>query len=356
MRLMRMLAVAALLAGSVVAAAGPAQAAPPGVDGYVWGNQPNNPDYVPNTGYEHNSAGGPVQIIRSGIGSYHVIFHDLAGQGGVAHASAYGNNHHCTINTYGARGRDQVVHVRCFAPNGAPADSRFIANYSNHQPAGASYGYLRNDKAVPPPGGYQVPAQWSYDSAGQPIVVHHTGVGQYEVELGSYLQDNAGEWNDGFLRATPLAAAARHCQILDPDVVPDNKRLHLSCFDHTGFGVDTAFTLTYARGVSPLGTTAGHATATVDRAFPPPVVRGWSNTISGGGAHATDLDFWSYLVTFRATTEPRGHAMASIMGTPPQYCNIHAWWTDGEHQYVWLRCYQNGGAHPAMLYNVGFVG
>jgi hypothetical protein len=355
MRVMRVLAVAAMLATSVVAAAGPAQAAPPAVHGYVWGNQPNNPNYFPNTGYEHNSAGGPVQIIRNGVGSYHVVFHGMAGQGGVAHASAYGNNHHCTVNTYGRRGSDQIVHVRCFAPNGTPADSRFIANFTNHQPAGASYGYLRNDNAVPPPGGYQVPAQWSYDSAGQPIVVHRTGVGQYEVELGAYLQDSGGAWNDGFLRATPLAAAARHCQLLDPDFVPDNTRLHVRCYDHTGFGVDTAFTLAYARGVSPLGTSGGHATATVERIIGFSEVRGWSNTISGGGALVADLDFWSYLVTFRGTAEPRGHAMASIMGTPPQYCNIHAWWTDGEHQHLWLRCYQNGGPHPAVLYNVGFV-
>jgi hypothetical protein len=356
MKVIRMLAAAAMLAGAAVAVAGPAQATPAGVHGYVWGNQPANPNYILNTGYEHNSAGGDVQIIRNGVGSYHVVFRGMAASGGVAHASAYGNNHLCTVNTYGPRGNDLVVHVRCFAPNGTPADSRFIANVTTHQPAGASYGYLRNDNAVPPPGGYQVPAQWSYDSAGQPIVVHRIGVGWYEVELGAYLQDSGGEWNDGWLRATPLAAAARHCQLLDPDFVADNSRLQVRCHDHTGFGVDTAFTLTYARGVSPLGTPGGHATATVDRAFPPPVVRGWSNTISGGGAHATDLDFWSFLVTFRGTAEPRGHAMASIMGTPPQYCNIHAWWTDGEHQNLWLRCYQVGGPSPAVLYNVGFVG
>jgi hypothetical protein len=355
MRLIRTLAVAAALAVAVVAAAGPALAAPPGVYGYVWGNQPNTPDYVPNTGYEHNSAGEPIRITRNGIGSYYVTFRGMAGQGGVAHASAYGNNHHCTINTYGPRGRDQVLHLRCFAANGAPADSRFVANYSNHESAGASYGYLRNGNAVPPPGGYQVPAQWSYDSAGQPVVVHRTGVGRYEVELGSYLQDSAGEWNDGFLRATPLAAAARHCQFLDPDFVPDNERLHLACFDHTGSSVDTAFTVTYARGVSPLGNAGGYAAATVDRAFPPPVVRGWSNTAGDGGAHATDLDFWSYRVTFRATAAPGGHAMATIMGTPPQYCNIQSWWTDGELLHLHLRCYQQGGPHPAVLYNVGFV-
>jgi hypothetical protein len=353
MTLMRTLVVFVLLAGSVAVAAGPAQAAPPGIDGYAWGNEPGNPNYFPNTGYEHNSAGGQVQIIRPAVGNYRVVFHGMAGAGGVAHASAYGNNHHCMVAGYGPRAGDEIVLVRCFDPAGNPADSRFIVNVTNHQPAGASYGYLRSTDPVPPVGGYS-PAQ-AYDSAGLPVVVHRTAAGRYEVELGAYAQDSAGAWTDGFLTATPVAAAARHCQLLDPTFVPDPTRLYVRCYDHTGFGVDTAFTLTYARGVSPLGTFGGHATATVERYLMAPVVQGWSNTISGGGAIATDLDTWSYLVTFRQTSERRGHAMASLMGSPPMYCNIHAWWTDGTDQYVWLRCYQTGAPHVAVQYNIGFI-
>ena len=75
-------------------------------------------------------------------------------------------------------------------------------------------GYLRSDNPVPPLGGYSPPAQWSYDSAGQPIVVHRTAAGRCEVELGAYAQDSAGAWADGFLTATANAAAARHCQLL----------------------------------------------------------------------------------------------------------------------------------------------
>lgn len=355
MTFMRTLAVSALLAGSVaVAAAGPVQAAPPpGIDGYAWGNQPNNPDYFPNTGYEHNSAGGPVQIIRKAVGNYRVVFHGMAGVGGVAHASAYGNDHHCTVAGYGPRLGDEIVLVRCFDPAGNPADSRFTVNVTNHQPAGGSFGYLHSTQPVPPIGGYSPPQ--AYDSAGLPVMVHRTAAGRYEVELGAYAQDSGGEWTDAFLTATPVAAAARHCQLLDPTFVPDPTRLYVRCYDQAGVGVDTAFTLTYARGVSPLGTSVGHATATVERYLMAPVVQGWSNTISGGGATATDLDPSSYLVKFRATSEARGHAIASIMGTPPAYCNIHAWWTDGIDQYVWLRCYQVGAPHVAVQYNVGFL-
>jgi hypothetical protein len=356
MRVMHALAAAALLIGAVAAAAVPAQAAQAGIDGYVWGHQPNNPDYFPNTGYEHNSAGGPVQIIRTGVGAYRVIFHGMAGPGGVAHASAYGSGDLCTVAGYGPRGGDEIVLVRCFHPNGKPVDSRFVANVANRQPAAAAFGYLRNDRPVPPAAGYTPPTQRWYDSTGQPVVIHRTAPGRYEVELGAYAQDSGGEWMDVFLTATPFAAAARHCQVMDPTFVPDPTRLYVRCYDDAGLGVDTGFTLTYARGVSPLGTFSGHATATVERYAGSPVVQGWSNTFSGGGALASDLDTWSYLVTFRDTAQPRGHAVASIMGTPPMYCNIHAWWTDGEHQYVWLRCYQNDGApQVAVQYNVGLM-
>ncbi len=344
-----------MVAAAVLAVASPAHAGSPPVVGYVWGHDPANPDYVVNTGYEYNSTGGPVRIIRNVPGSYHVVFRGMAGSGGVAHASAYGSNSVCTVNSYGPRGIDQWVHVLCFDNDGDPIDSRFVASFTNLEPAAGPFGYLWNDNPVPPAAGHVPPADRSFDSAGQPIVVHRTGVGAYEVELGAFAQDSPGPWADGFLTVTAYGAAARHCQLLDPALVADPERLYVRCYDDTGFGVDTRFTLTYARGITPLGTAAPGASATVDQSFGP-VVDGWTNP-AGGQPAAVELGVGSYLVSFPAAGAPRGHAIASIMATPPAYCNIHAWWQAGGTEHVWVKCYDGGVGvlAPAMLYNVGFL-
>jgi hypothetical protein len=361
MRHARIVVSAAVLAGAVgfVAAPAPAQAGPPpppAIEGYVWGNEPANPNYFPATGYEHNSAGGAIQIIRNVVGVYQVRFLGMAGTGGVAHASAYGSNAVCTVGAYGPRLADEWVYVRCFDTDGDPVDTRFVANVTNRQPAGASFGYLWNDNPTPPVGGHVPPAQWSYDSAGKPIVVHRSAVGHYEVELGAFAQDSPGPWANGSLRVTAYGTSSRHCQVLDPDFVPDHERAWVLCFDDTGYAVDTRFTLTYARGVTPLGAVGPRATATVEHLVAVPALRGWTNT-AGGAPAAAELALGSYLVSFPNTGAPRGHAIASIMGTPPMYCNIHAWWSAAGTEHVWLRCYDGGIGvpTPAVLFNVAFI-
>ena len=67
----------------------------------MWGWQPTADSYTSATGYEYNSAGGAVQVLRSGVGTYQVRFVNMAGQGGVAHVSGYGANNICTVTSWG---------------------------------------------------------------------------------------------------------------------------------------------------------------------------------------------------------------------------------------------------------------
>jgi hypothetical protein len=188
------------------------------IEGYVWANQPANPNYFPATGYEHNSSGRAVQVLRSAVGVYQVRFLGMAGTGGLAHASAYGNNNFCTVSSWVPSNGDEAVNVRCFTPDGVATDTRFIAHVTNRTD-GTSRGYLWSNDATPPAGGYTPPATWSYDSAGQAIVMSSSGVGHYEVELGAFTQDSAGDWTSGALRATAYGTSAVHCYCR-PRVLP----------------------------------------------------------------------------------------------------------------------------------------
>ncbi|MGE5831095.1 MAG: hypothetical protein ACM30G_22425 [Micromonosporaceae bacterium] len=322
--------------------------APPAfpVEGYAWGWQPNNPGYVANSGYEYNSAGGAVTITRPGTGVYQVRFAGMAAAGGVAHVSAYGSNSICVVSSWIQSGGDELVNVRCFSPAGAAADSRFIAHVTNRTD-GIARGFAWSSDPTPPLGGYVPSAQYSFDSTGQQIMVFPEGVGAYAVELNAFGQDIGGLWTTGVLRVTAYGAAAVTCQALDPALFTDPAVLRVRCFDTTGHSVNSRFALSYTRGVVPNSATVSNY------ALVPSVVGS-----SGPAPSVTALDSdGDYQVTFPGAAAAGGHAFASIMGTPPMYCNIHSWVALLGSQILRVRCYQPGGGqlNPGMLVNVGFV-
>jgi hypothetical protein len=344
----------AALVAAILVPASPAAADPPlgaevlPIEGYAWGWQPANPNYVLATGYEYNSAGGAVQVIRSGVGRYQVRFIGMAGAGGVAHVSAYGANNICTVASWGPSAGDEVVNLRCFTSAGAAVDSRFIAHVTNRTD-GVSRGYLWNSDATPPAGGYTPPAQYSFDSTGQAIAVFPTGVGSYAVELGAFAQDIAGDWTSGALRVTAYGSAPVTCQVSDPALYISPEVLRVRCYDTTGSLVNSRFALSYTRGVVPVS-------ATVNNLFPPATAAGFTSP-SGIAPVITEYDDGDYLVSFPGAGAAGGHAYANIMATPPMFCVIHWWTVSLGALNLRVRCYQPGGGafNPAVLFNVGFL-
>jgi hypothetical protein len=328
------------------AAAEPPAAVPPIViDGYVWASQPASPSYVAATGYEYNSAGGTVQVTRTAVGTYQVRFQWMAGTGGVAHAGAYGSNRICTVASWGPWLGDEVVNVRCFDLTGAPADTRFVASVSNRQEP--DMGYLWSDDPTPPAAGHTPAAPWSYDSTGDPIEVYRSAAGAYQVALGAFAQDSPDLWASGHLRVTAYGTSARYCQVLDPALLDDPALIDVRCFDDTGHGADTRFALSYDRQTM-------NASATVD-IIGAPAVQGWTNS-AGGAPSVTELGVGDVRISFPDAGVPRGHAIGAVMGTPPMFCNVHAWWQAGGDEHVRVRCYDpgDGDPTPAVKLNLGF--
>lgn len=89
---------------------------------YTWGSNPTAASYTASTYYSHNSGGSPVQIGRTSVGTYSVSFSSLSLlDGGNAQVTAYGGNQRCKPSSWGSAS----VQVRCFLPNGTPADAYF---------------------------------------------------------------------------------------------------------------------------------------------------------------------------------------------------------------------------------------
>jgi hypothetical protein len=227
------------------------------------------------------------------------------------------------------------------------ADTRFIVHVTNRTD-GPARGYLWSNDPTPPPGGYEPPTQYSYDSTGQPITVASTGVGRYQVHLGAFAQHVGHDWwARGTLRVTPYGTSAVYCQILDPRVQPDPAVLQVRCYGPDGFGVNSRFVLSYTNGVEPVS-------ATVNNYGAIPVIWAWSSP-SGLEPTVTESPSYLYELTFPKAATIGGHAFASIMGTPPMYCVIQSWFPVGNDLRIRVRCYGPGGvASPGAVLNAGF--
>ena len=81
---------------------------------YAWANQPTSSSYAPDPKYRSNPSGGPVTIVRAGVGRYTVSWSGLSLLGGGdVQVTAYGaGNIVCKVERWGVP--DALV--RCFNP------------------------------------------------------------------------------------------------------------------------------------------------------------------------------------------------------------------------------------------------
>jgi choice-of-anchor B domain-containing protein len=97
--------------------------------GYAWADDATADRYAPSTTYSHNLSGGPIEITRSGTGTYAVRFAGLGGAGtagGHVQVTAYGpESETCKVERWNSSGADFVADVRCFDTAGKPADARY---------------------------------------------------------------------------------------------------------------------------------------------------------------------------------------------------------------------------------------
>jgi hypothetical protein len=120
--MLRVFALLVVWAGSLVSSAAPQVS-------YAWANHPTASQYDPEPVYSHNASGGRIMISRGGVGVYTLRFVGFGGKGaggGHVQVTAYGAGaDQCKVASWGYAAPDFIVNVRCFQPNGAPADTRY---------------------------------------------------------------------------------------------------------------------------------------------------------------------------------------------------------------------------------------
>lgn len=224
----------------------------PGAVAWVWSGQetPPNGCFTPAPPHQFNTSNASATICRTSLGRYEWQLPRVIPGNGNVQVSAYGPTpRRCKVVSWGATtpAGAMIVNVACFALNGTPADSMFVARFQHlgpNQPAEGGYLWSSN-----PTGSGAVPTQWSWNSFGGANSVSRNSVGVYTANLPGLSAIG------GTVHVTAYGGDNVHCKVnswFPPSVI-------VNCFTPAGAPADSRFTLFYGREFVPnLGGDGGY--------------------------------------------------------------------------------------------------
>jgi hypothetical protein len=96
---------------------------------YLLADQPKIASYTPPAAFRFSTEGGTPKVKHLGKGQYRVVVPNL-GVGGAALVTATGaGNQTCQLGALPATGSPRKIEVRCFTPDGQPANSQFTLSF-----------------------------------------------------------------------------------------------------------------------------------------------------------------------------------------------------------------------------------
>jgi hypothetical protein len=213
---------------------------------YLWASHPGPNPYVANATRSYNVTGGANQVRIMGVGWYRVRLPGLASSDGdmqVTPEVPTGSPRFCEVGAWGPSGADLVGEIRCYQPNGVPANARFTLSWNKQVglkgDGGVNVAYALADQPANP-GPYAPAVTTRYNSAGGGVSVARTAAGQYTVGL-------PGMPLGGSAIVTPYGAAANRCFVraITKPALP--QRVGVSCVNGAGNPADTRFMVSYLR-------------------------------------------------------------------------------------------------------------
>lgn len=211
-----------------------------GRSGFLWADNSAAASYGPDAFYRWSSSNRPMQITRTGAGSYTVRFPGLGRTGtstreGII-VSAYGTvDATCQSAGWASAGTDLDIQVRCFSAAGAAIDQRFtiavlsearenfkLAFADADQPAAVA-GYNPTNGAVRPTG---------------TVSVNRTGTGVYTVQFDGFTRTGGAK---EIFHVTPVANDARRCVVGGWDPSGAGTLVTVRCSTAAGAPADSRF-------------------------------------------------------------------------------------------------------------------
>ena len=204
---------------------------------FAYAHLPTSTGYAPASAGSYNPGGG-IRVYRYGVGEYRVVFTGLAltvtsKHHGHAQVNAVGTGKaHCTAEDWGTAGSPDVqMWVACYAPNGAPLDSKFTALFQLQHDQ-VAYAYASD----PTGASYSPMPERAWNPTGGPVTITRQGVGDYTV-IWSGVDGNIVD--GGTVHVT--SAALYHPQCKATSLLSDGVKVH--CFAPNGAPTDAEFTV-----------------------------------------------------------------------------------------------------------------
>lgn len=219
--------------------------------GYVLADDPTRASYAPAAFWSYNSKRQRNTVIRTGIGAYTVEFPGLASTGGNAQVTALGPAPAvCKIGSarWYTSGTAERLSVRCFAPNGAPADSRFTASFTAGGGTANTYAFAWADQPARL-GQYPPNATYQYNNSGGAIGITRLSAGRYNVTVPSLY----GPQPQGSVKVTAVGDTAANCNVAGWGPVSSAQVVGVSCATHAGQPVDQQFSISYQNRMNVVG-------------------------------------------------------------------------------------------------------
>ena len=238
-----------LVAGFLVALAGPARSAVPDHWGFAYVNKPSVAG-IPDVNHQAGSWPTPfkVHVTPGLVGQVTVVFPQIATKGGVVHVTAVSANPAwCQVQKWRRSGANEAAVVRCFKPGGAPVFVPFSITFASSSkgpfPAGRAYGYVDFEPAT------GIVAGFNSTGGSNHVVPGPAGVWKVTLPgLGS-----SGLSGNVQVTAVNPAKPAK-CELNGWAPSAADQVFQVRCFNAGTVPLNTGWTLTYHRGRTVLGT------------------------------------------------------------------------------------------------------
>jgi Dual-action HEIGH metallo-peptidase len=335
--------------------------------------------------YAHNSLGGTVSAYRVEpvldpgaadpgsaavvfpppiftSGQYIVTFGGMGGLGGNVEVVGYGTTStRCKVAGWnGSWPGNLTVDVRCHLPDGTPAWSAFVVQYSRKATlADGQGGYVRADMPTSP--AYCPSLEFSWNSADDLNCVVRNGTGDYSVSFGT-LASVGGV--GGSFQVTAFGTGGEHCKIQFWGTSGSAQQARVRCFNPAGSPADTQFSINHFPngevGVHDYGAYAWASNSTATSYTPSTTysynsgrINGWPGcvgylgTIVGG---KVDANPGHYFLRYQYLTPFNSAAHSTAYGSDSSYCKVESWYGVGDAAQVQTQCYSANGAKQNSLY------
>ena len=318
--------------------------------GYARVDDATSGSSTPSPLYAFNSSGGAITISRSAVGTYVVRFAGLAratGQRENVQVTAFVDGAFCNSGGTQTEGTDLLAQVRCFAPGGAPMDSRHTVLVVGARALPGRLGFALADQ----PGQSSYRPAAAHNSAFGAITVTRTGLGVYRAEFSGLGRDAAFGLPE-MVMVTQVGANPFRCVVLSWNV--DGLSADIACTDQAGTPMDTQFNLLVMERGRP-GQRTGFAWANDPAAStytPSPL---FSSNSGGGPITAFRSGPGTYQIDFDNFIKGTGSETVVITahGAADRFCRTEGWGMNTATAFrVNVACYDPSGTPADSRYNI----